>query len=82
MAKNSPVATPRRRPQTPVSPDTARNWYRETRSELRKVTWPTFDQTRNLTLVVLAVCIIMAIFLGVVDSLLRVVIQFVTGAPI
>jgi len=54
-------------------------WWQETRSELRKVTWPTRDQTRNLTLVVLAVCIVMATFLGIVDFVLGKIVQLIVG---
>jgi preprotein translocase subunit SecE len=49
-------------------PDNALVRYlKETRAELRKVTWPTRQQAINLTLIVLAVTIAMAIFLGAVD---------------
>ena len=57
----------------------ARSWWQETRNELRKVTWPTREQTRNLTLVVVAVCIAMATFLGVVDYVLSQIIRFIIG---
>jgi preprotein translocase subunit SecE len=57
----------------------ARSWWQETRNELRKVTWPTREQTRNLTLVVVAVCIVMATFLGVVDYVLSQVVRFIIG---
>jgi len=56
-----------------------RSWWQETRNELRKVTWPTREQTRNLTLVVVAVCIVMATFLGVVDYVLSQIIRFIIG---
>jgi preprotein translocase SecE subunit len=36
-------------------------------SELRKVTWPTFAETRYLTVVVAIVALIMGIFLGLID---------------
>ncbi|MEO8540767.1 MAG: preprotein translocase subunit SecE [bacterium] len=36
-------------------------------SELRKVTWPSFAETRYLTVVVAIVAIAMGIFLGVLD---------------
>ncbi len=42
-------------------------YLKETRAELRKVTWPTKDETINLTIVVLVVTIGMAAFLGVLD---------------
>ncbi len=77
MAKNSQVITTSRRPQAPA--ERARAWWDETRSELRKVTWPTRDQTRNLTLVVIAVCLVMATFLGVVDFVLGKIVQLIVG---
>ncbi len=38
-------------------------------SELKKVTWPTFAETRHLTLVVASVAVVMGLFLGGVDLL-------------
>ena len=40
---------------------------RDTRSELRKVTWPTRQETINLTLVVIAFSVVMGLILGGVD---------------
>lgn len=45
-------------------------FYRETVGELKKVVWPTREQAQNLTVIVLVVVIVMAIFLGAVDALL------------
>jgi preprotein translocase subunit SecE len=42
-------------------------YFKETRAEIRKVTWPTRQEATNLTLIVLAVTVAMAIFLGAVD---------------
>lgn len=36
-------------------------------AELRKVTWPTFAETRYLTVVVAIVSLVMALFLGALD---------------
>ena len=44
-------------------------YLRETRAELRKVTWPTREQATRLTLIVLAVTIVMAMLLGTIDYL-------------
>lgn len=41
-------------------------YIKETRAELRKVHWPSRKEARNLTLIVLAVTIAMAIFLGLI----------------
>lgn len=42
-------------------------YFKETRAELRKVTWPSRQETIRLTAIVLAVTIAMAAFLGLVD---------------
>ena len=41
-------------------------YFRETRAELRKVHWPTRNEARNLTLIVLGVTVAMTIFLGLI----------------
>ena len=42
-------------------------YYRETRGELRRVTWPTREESQRLTGVVIAVTIAFALFLGALD---------------
>jgi preprotein translocase subunit SecE len=42
-------------------------YLRETRGELRKVTWPTREESGRLTAVVLAVTLAFAIFLWIFD---------------
>jgi len=44
-------------------------YIKETRAELRKVSWPTREEAFNLTAIVVAVTAAMAAFLGVVDYL-------------
>ncbi|HSR48030.1 MAG TPA: preprotein translocase subunit SecE [Anaerolineales bacterium] len=44
-------------------------YFRETAAELRKVTWPTRQEARELTTVVVIVVVLMAIALGLVDYL-------------
>ena len=44
-----------------------RVYFRETIAELRKVKWPTREQVRNLTIVVLAVTLAMSLVLGLFD---------------
>ena len=73
------VITTSRRRRQPLNAETVRQWWRETRGELRKVTWPTTEQTRNLTLVVIAVCAVMGTFLGVVDFVLGLLVRLVIG---
>jgi len=44
-------------------------YLKETRAELRKVTWPSREEAINLTIIVVAVTTAMAAFLGVIDYL-------------
>lgn len=43
------------------------SYLKETRAELRKVHWPSQQEARTLTMVVMAVTIAMAAFLGILD---------------
>lgn len=43
--------------------------FRETRSELRKVVWPTREETIRLTIVVITVSVIIGLILFIGDSL-------------
>jgi preprotein translocase subunit SecE len=45
-------------------------WYRETRAEMAKITWPDQETTRNLTIVVIGVSIVLGLFLGGIDFIL------------
>jgi len=45
-------------------------FIRETMAEIRKVIWPDRETTRNLTLVVIAVSIVLGILLGGIDYVL------------
>lgn len=47
--------------------DRAKEFFAESRQELKKVTWPTKQQTTTSTWVVLAVTFVLALFLGLVD---------------
>lgn len=52
----------------------ARHFLAETRFEMRKVVWPTRDETIKTTAVVIAVVIILALLLGLIDLILKSVI--------
>jgi preprotein translocase subunit SecE len=43
-------------------------FFRETVGELRRVHWPTWPEARRLTIIVICVLVIMAVFLGLVDE--------------
>jgi preprotein translocase subunit SecE len=42
-------------------------YFNETTGELRKVSWPTWMEARQLTILVIIVMVAMGIFLGLVD---------------
>ena len=52
-------------------------YLKETRAEVRKVSWPTRKEAFRLTLVVLAVTISMAIILGALDYVFSQFIGFI-----
>ena len=55
-------------------------FFRETMGELRRVTWPTWLEARNLTVVVIIVLVAMAIFLWLVDISATKLLSIVIGA--
>ena len=77
MARNTSV--PRR-----IDTGTARRAFTfrvfgEVVSELRRVTWPTRDETMRLTLMVLAVSAVIGVFLGAVDIVFSRIFGIVLG---
>jgi preprotein translocase subunit SecE len=48
--------------------ESAKQFLREVKTELKKVTWPSRKDTLSGTAIVLVTVFILAIFLGVVDS--------------
>ncbi|WP_413285610.1 preprotein translocase subunit SecE [Vibrio sp. MA40-2] len=65
---------------TTVKGKTAISFARESRMEVRKVVWPTRQETMQTTLIVLVVCIIMALVLWGIDGIMVRLVSFVTGA--
>ena len=51
-----------------------RSFLRESQFEMRKVTWPTREETLRTTLVVAGVTVVVALVLGLIDLLLKSVI--------
>jgi preprotein translocase subunit SecE len=44
-----------------------RRYLNETTGELKKVSWPTWPEARQLTILVLIVMVVIGVFLGLVD---------------
>ena len=49
-------------------PNAIARYVRETTGELKKVSWPTRAEARQLTVIVLIVMLFMALYLGLVDA--------------
>ena len=56
-----------------------RRFISEAVSELKKVSWPTLEQTRNLTVLVFAVSLAVGLFVFVWDGLFKGAIGFLNG---
>ena len=59
-----------------------RRFIAEAVSELRKVSWPTVPQTRNLTVLVFAVSFAVGLFIAVVDTIFLSARNFLVSVPL
>ena len=60
-------------------PNAIQRYYNETSGELRKVSWPTWPEARQLTILVIIVMVVVGIFLGLVDWGANLLLNFVLG---
>ncbi|HEY5669213.1 MAG TPA: preprotein translocase subunit SecE [Anaerolineales bacterium] len=54
-------------------------FFRETVGELRKVSWPTWQDAWNLTKIVLVVMVVMGLYLGVLDYIFTTLMALILG---
>lgn len=54
-------------------------FMKESRLELRKIVWPTRQETTQTTLIVVAMCLVVALALWGIDSLIVALITFLTN---
>ena len=47
-------------------------------SELKKVTWPTREETTRLTIIVIMISLIIGFYIGIIDFLLAKVLEYLT----
>ncbi len=55
-----------------------RQYFIESWSELKKVTWPTREHVRNLTILVFVISAIFGVYIGFFDLVWRTVLVFIT----
>ncbi len=56
-----------------------RQFIKESWSELKKVSWPTRIQVRNLTVLVFAVSFVVGLYITVADTVYTEIIKFLSG---
>lgn len=54
-------------------------FIKSSRQELRKIVWPTRQETTQTTLIVVAICVVVALVLWGIDSIIVSVITFLTN---
>jgi len=57
-----------------------RRYFEESYSELKKVTWPTREQVRHLTVLVFAISAVIGVFIAAWDAIFTEVLVAVTRA--
>jgi preprotein translocase subunit SecE len=55
-----------------------RRYFTEVWSELRKVSWPTREQVRNLTVLTFAISFVIGLYITVLDTFFREIIGFLS----
>ncbi|RME69492.1 MAG: preprotein translocase subunit SecE [Chloroflexi bacterium] len=75
-SKSSPATTTQRTENAVV------RYFKETRAELRKVTWPTREETKNLTTIIVVVTVAMALFLGLLDYIFQIIVAGIVAGDI
>ena len=56
-----------------------RRYFDEVWSELRKVSWPTREHVRNLTVLVFAISLVVGIYITILDTIFQNVIKLLAG---
>jgi len=54
-----------------------RNFFQEVQFEMKKVSWPTWDELRGSTYVVLSFSVLVAVFLFIVDLILNKILSII-----
>lgn len=75
MAKRSSSATS----ATSREENAVVKYFKATRAELKRVTWPTRDEAQTLTTIIVIVTVVMALFLGLLDYLFQVLTAGIIG---
>jgi preprotein translocase subunit SecE len=56
-----------------------KRFFSETRVEMRKVTWPTRDELKESTKIVIVATFVVTIFIGIIDQILSLLVKRLLG---
>lgn len=56
-----------------------KHFFSETRVEMRKVTWPTRDELKESTKIVIVATFVVTVFIGIIDQILTLVVRRLLG---
>ena len=56
-----------------------RRYFDEVWSELRKVSWPTREHVRNLTVLVFAISLVIGVYVAVLDTFFQNIVALLAG---
>lgn len=59
--------------------DRTKKWALELRGEVKKIVWPSKEQTRDNTVIVLACCLVLGAFIWIVDAIFSLGVQSFIG---
>ena len=59
-----------------------RRYFDEVWSELKKVSWPTREQVRNLTVLVFAISVVIGLYITVLDRVLLALLGLLPQPPV
>jgi preprotein translocase subunit SecE len=56
-----------------------KHFFGETRVEMRKVTWPTRDELKESTKIVIVATFVVTMFIGIIDQILTLIVRRLLG---
>jgi preprotein translocase subunit SecE len=56
-----------------------KHFFSETRVEMRKVTWPTRDELKESTKIVIVATFVVTVFIGIIDEILSLIVRRLLG---
>jgi len=56
-----------------------KHFFNETRVEMRKVTWPTRDELKESTKIVIVATFVVTLFIGIIDQILTLLVRRLLG---